>query len=234
MIKHTLHLKKILPFLFIICLMVGAYTFIYLNFHTTESLRQFHLTLKDFNTAHPITTPLLFIAFYMIYALLMLPGIILLSLLAGFLFPQPFSTLYAVTGATLGASLLYFVARTAFREILTQYSSSLIDKLENGFRNNAINYMLFLRLTPVIPFRMGNLAGAFFDVPYFSFVWTTFMGMIPSIVMYTETGKGLSVYLNHPENLKPWSLLGPHLTVVLTILALLSLVPIIIKKFRKE
>lgn len=234
--KKKLHVNKILPFLILIVAMITTYTAISLDFQTTESLREFHLSLKDFHARHPLATPLLFIACYIAYALLMLPGIIFLSLIAGSLFPQPFCTLYVIIGATAGASILYFAARTAFREILTSHSKGLISKLEEGFRNNATNYMLFLRLVPFITFRLGNLAGAFFDVPYRTFAWTTSLGMIPSILVYTETGKSLSAYLDFSERtpLDPWNLVDHHLIAALTILAILCLIPIFFKKKQKK
>ena len=225
--------SRFLPFLFILIVMIGAYTFTTFHPQIWESLRQFHLILKDFNIHHPIITPLLFILLYITYALLMLPGIVFLSLLSGFLFPQPFSTLYVIIAATIGASLLFLAARTAFKEILTQHSNTFINRLEHGFRENASNYMLFLRLIPLFPFKAVNLAGAFFGVPFRVFAWTTCIGMIPSVLIYTQAGKSLSFYLDDSHPLDPWELFDPYLVLALTSLAVLFLIPILIKKIKK-
>lgn len=232
--KKKLRVKPFLPFLFILFVMMIIYTFT--NFHPQiwNTLSQFHLTLKDFNTAHPIITPFLFMLIYIVYAILMLPGIVFLSLLSGFLFPQPLSTLYVIISATIGASLLFLAARTAFRVLLTRHSGPLLNRLEDGFRKNASHYMLFLRLTPLFPFKVVNLAGAFFGVSYRIFAWTTFIGMIPSVFIYTEAGKSLSFYLASPVPVSPWSLFDPNLIIALTGLALLSLLPVLIKKMKKE
>lgn len=223
-----------LPFIFILFVTITAYTFTYFHPQIWDSLSQFHLSLKDFNTTHPLITPLLFMLLYIIYACLMLPGIVFLSLLSGFLFPQPLCVLYVIISATIGASLLFFAARTVFREILKRNSGSLLNRLEEGFRKNAPNYMLFLRLIPLFPFKVVNLAGAFFGVSFRVFAWTTFFGMIPSVFIYTEAGKSLSLYLESPVPVSPWSLFDPNLIIALTGLALLSLLPVLIKKMKSE
>src|ERR1700722_16331166 len=98
----NLQLKPLLPFLFILIFMIGAYAFAYIHPASWENLRQFHLSLKKFDELHPIATPLLFVGVYILYALLSLPGIFVLSLLAGFLFIQPYSTLYVALAAAIG------------------------------------------------------------------------------------------------------------------------------------
>jgi uncharacterized membrane protein YdjX (TVP38/TMEM64 family) len=114
------HLKPLLPLLIIFSITLGSYAYLYFHPQTWDSLRHFYLILKDFNIHHPILTPLLFMIFYILYAVLMLPGVALLAVVSGFLFPQPFSTLYVVLSATIGSSLLFLAARTAFREILSR------------------------------------------------------------------------------------------------------------------
>lgn len=231
--KKKNRLKPFIPFLIILIITISVYIFIYFHPQTWDSLRYFYLILKDFNTHHPIVTPFLFIISYILYTVLMLPGIALLALISGFLFPQPFSTLYVIIAATIGSSLLFFTARTAFREILSQYSSPLIKRLERGFRKDATNYMLFLRLIPLFPFKIVNLAGAFFGVPFMVFALTTFIGMIPSVFVYTEAGKGISSYLDYPNLHNIWNLFHPSFIIALTSLALLSLLLILIKNRAK-
>lgn len=232
--KKNLRLRPFIPFLFILLAMIGAYAFAYFHPQTLGSIREIHLTLKEFNAHHPIATPLLFMSLYILYAVLMLPGIFILSLVSGFLFPQPFSTLYVIISATIGSSLLFLAARTAFREILARQSNSLIGRLESGFRKNSANYMLFLRLIPLFPFKIVNLAGAFFGVPFSVFVWTTFWGMIPSVFIYTQAGQSLSHYFDDLNPFDPWSLFDPTLIAILSALALLSLIPIFIKNRRER
>jgi len=89
-----------------------------------------------------------------------------------------------------------------------------------------------LRLIPLFPFSIVNLAGAFFGVSFSAFVWTTFIGMIPSVLVYTEAGRGLTLLLNDSDPLHPFHLLNADLFFALAGLALLSLLPIVYKHKR--
>ncbi len=232
--QKKIHLIHFIPLALLIIFGFCAYFFLFVNANGWDELKQLHTSLKRFHTAHPLLTPLLFMMIHIAYTVLMIPGIAFLSLISGFLFPQPLSTLYVVFSATVGTSALFFAARAAFREILMTISSKRILRFEEGFRRYASNYMLFLRLVPVFPYKMVNLAGAFFDIPYIAFAWTTFFGMIPSVYIYTEAGKGLSAYLESPNPISLWDFVDPILFLPLFGLALLALVPVFFKKNSKK
>lgn len=234
-INHRLkffQLKALLPFLPIFFLMIGAYAFAYFHPLSWESFKEFHLQLKIFGESHPVATPLIFMSIYILYALLSLPGIFILSLIAGFIFAQPFSTLYAAVASTIGASLLFLVARSAFGSLFYKRPGHFLNRMEKGFHENAISYLLFLRLIPFSPFWMVNLASAFFRISFWVFIWTTFVGMIPSIFVYTQAGKGITLLLERPDPLTPLHLLNPPIVIALVGLALLSLLPILFNRKR--
>ena len=83
-----------------------------------ESLRTYHETLKTFVELHPIGVPIIFCLVYITSTALSIPGAVFLTLLGGYLFPQPFSTIYVVISATCGATLIFLAARTALKELL--------------------------------------------------------------------------------------------------------------------
>lgn len=221
--------KPLLPFSIFLIMIAIAYLYTY-RYPFWTNLQICHASLKSFAEIHPIQAPLLFITVYILYALLSLPGIFVLSLIAGCLFEQPFSTLYPTIAATIGASFLFLVARTAFGHFFyINKEQHVLHKLEHGFRQDAANYLLFLRLIPMFPFFIVNIAAAFFKVPFRVFVWTTCLGMIPSIFVYAQAGKGLTLLLDSPGQLSSTHLLNPHLVVALIGLAFLALLPILFK-----
>jgi len=65
--------------------------------------------------------------------------------------------------------------------------------MDHGFQNNAASYLLFLRFVPLFPFWLVNLAPAFFKVQLSTYIWTTFVGIIPGSFVYTQAGSGLGV-----------------------------------------
>jgi len=218
-----------IPLLMIFLIILVSYSLFYFHPPSLIFLKTLHDKVYFFSIEHPVLTPLFFMGFYIIYAALSLPGIFILSLLSGYLFHQPFSTLYPVCAATIGATILFLLTRTAFGRLFYRYAGETLISLEKGFQDNAASYLLFLRLIPLFPFWLVNIAGAFFRVSMRTFIWTTFVGMIPSTFAYAQAGKGLMDVFNPAYQ---GSILNPHLILSLVALALLSLVPLMFKKLR--
>lgn len=221
--------KVFLLFLLIPIIAISGFIFAYFSPLSWGHLQHFYARLIELERDHPILTPFVFMSAYILYTLLSLPGIFLFSLVAGCLFIQPFSTLYVTCAATIGASLLFLLARTAFGSFFYSRNNYLLGQMEQGFRKNAVSYLLFLRLIPMSPFWMINISGAFFKVPFWTFVWTTFFGMIPSVIIYTQAGKELALFLDSAAPLSPAHLFNPYLVTTLIGMALLTLVPIFFK-----
>ena len=227
-------MKRFIP-LIIILLGMGAIYFSgayrYLSF---DALKAYHLTLKTFITAHPVLVPFLYIIIYIILTALSVPGAIFLTLLGGYLFPQPWSTLYVIFSATCGATLIFLAAKTALGDSLKQKTGPFLKKMEKGFQKNAASYMLFLRFVPVFPFWIVNLAPAFFSVPLRTFMWTTLVGIAPGSFVFTLAGGGLEKILETEQAFSIGIIFNTQLKIALTLLGILALVPIVIKKLKKR
>jgi len=106
--------------------------------------------------------------------------------------------------------------------------------MEDGFRENALNYMLFLRLVPVFPFFVVNLVPAFLGVSLRDYVIATFVGIVPGGFVYAAVGAGLGSYFDANETPSLSGVLTPEILIALTGLALLSLLPIAVKRLRQR
>src|SRR3990167_1820694 len=195
----------------------GAYK--YLSF---ETLKANHKLLKTLVVHHPVFVPFLFIVSYIIFTALSVPGGIFLSLLGGYLFPQPLSTFYVVFSATCGATLVFLAARTALGDILRKKAGPFLKKMESGFQKNAASYLLFLRFVPLFPFWMVNLAPAFFGVSLRTFVWTTLVGITPGSAVFTLVGGGLEKILESEQLFSIAAIFNIQLKIALTLLGLLA------------
>lgn len=227
---RDLKIRPLLPLLLIIALMAAAEMLSYFYPWSWKSLKLLQGTLTNFHADHPVWTPILFMLLYILCALLSFPGIFMLSILAGFLFSQPYSTIYVTVAATVGATLLFLAARTAIGEILYRKAVPRLKNLKNGFLENAASYLLFLRFFPLFPYWLVNIAGAFFGVPLWTFVWTTFLGMIPSVFVYAQAGQGIALLMSQQEPLHPAELFNANLLIALIGLSILSLVPLLFNK----
>lgn len=206
----------------------GIYEF--LSFNT---LTHYHQNLKTFQKLHPFSFPILFCLIYITATALSLPGAVFLTLTAGFLFPQPFSTIYVLISATIGATLIFLATRTALEDFLKRKAAPFIKKIEKGFQKNAASYLLFLRLVPLFPFWLVNIAPAFFGVNLFTFVWTTIVGILPGTLVFTFAGEGFEKIIdnNQPFSLK--AIFNMEIKLALFFLGIMALIPIIIKRFQK-
>ncbi|NGX61007.1 MAG: Mercuric reductase [Chlamydiae bacterium] len=223
--------KRWIPLAVIVLLMIIAYSFDVHKYFTFEMLKERHGQLKGWVTSSPVVAPIVFTLIYTLATSLSLPGGAILSLLGGFLFPIPWSTLYVVIGATIGASVIFLAARTAFGDLLRKKTGKFIQKMEKGFQENTWSYLLFLRFIPLFPFWVVNIAPAFFNVAFSTYVWTTFVGIIPGAYVYTQAGAGFSAIFTSGGSFSIDTIFNVQVRIALVALAVFSLVPIFVKKW---
>jgi len=227
-------MKKWIPLMIIVILMIAAYFIGITDYFTYEQIRKHHMTLTQYVSENYLLMSALFVISYLVSTALSLPIGIYLSLLGGFLFPQPFSALYVVVGATAGASILFWTARTALGETLRQKASPFLSKIEKGFNENAASYMLFLRLIRAFPFWLVNLAPALIGVPYRTYLWTTALGILPGVIVFTQFGAGLDAVFEGQQEFSIDNILNRDIKIALVALAIFVLIPVVLKRFRKN
>ncbi len=175
------------------------------------------------------------LVFVMVYAGVVafcVPGAMVLTLVAGLLFGAVFATLYVVVAATLGAALLFLAARSALGNVLRTRAGGAVRRMEDGFRANAFSYLLFLRLVPIFPFFLVNLAPAFLGIRLSTFVTATFIGIIPGTFVYANIGAGLGVIFAAGGDVQIETMLTPEVMIALSGLGLLSLAPMLVRRAR--
>ena len=173
---------------------------------------------------------LFYITAYAGLVALSVPGAAVLTITGGFLFGTWLGALYAVVGATLGATGIFLAARAGLGG-LAQRAGPLVGKLEAGFRANAFSYLLVLRLVFIVPFWLVNLVPALVGVRLSTFILATFLGIIPGTFVYASLGNGVGNVVGEPGLgvlLRP-SVLGPIIGLVA-----LALIPVGYKRWRAK
>ena len=204
----------------------------YLSF---ETLRHNKERMTDWYDDHHFITVVLFIVTYILVVALSLPGAIWMTLAGGFIFGPLQASIYVVVSATLGASILFVLAKFWLADFFKEKVGTTAEKMENGFKSNALSYLLFLRLVPVFPFWLVNLVPAFLGVPLRTFVIGTGLGIIPGTTVFCWVGSGLGVALDSGDILDPSEiLLHPEIISTFVGLGTLSLIPIVYKKFKRN
>ncbi|HVY34478.1 MAG TPA: VTT domain-containing protein, partial [Caulobacteraceae bacterium] len=143
------------------------------------------------------------------------------TLTGGFLFGPWAGGLLADLGCSSGGILVFAVCRLTVGDSLDRRASPRIKAFEAGFRKDAFAYLLTLRLIPVTPFWLVNLAAGLLGAPARAFVVATVIGILPASMIYAGLGAGLDGMFDRGEHLGPELLLAPRIVLPLVGLALL-------------
>jgi uncharacterized membrane protein YdjX (TVP38/TMEM64 family) len=173
--------------------------------------------------------PIVFVAIYVAVAALSVPGGVFLTVAGGFLFGTWLGGLYSLVGATLGASILFLIARSSFGDLLRRRAGPFLRRVEAGFRDNGASYLLFLRLVPLFPFWLVNLVPAFFGVTLRVFALCSFFGMAPGALVYASLGAGADTLIAAGRTPDLHIVFQPRVLLPLIALGVLSLVPVLYK-----
>ena len=198
----------------------------WLSLETLQSNRE---RLLDFTGRHYAAVLLGAAVVYAAATALSIPGALVLSLAVGFVFGPWVGTGVVVAGATVGATLAFLAARYLFAEGARRRMGPRLRKLADGFEQDGFSYMLFLRLVPLFPFWLVNVAPALTSLGTRTFVLATALGIVPGSFVYCYLGARLST-LRSPSDVYR----DPRWLVALGLLAALSLVPVAWKKFRNR
>lgn len=229
-------IQRNLPLIFIaIVAIAGAFTLRdYLSFETLAQNREALNAFRDNYFAASVT---LFVIAYIVIVAFSLPGATIATLTGGFLFGTALGSLLNVTGATLGATLIFLAARHGFGETLgakMEASDGAIKRIKDGIDENQWSMLFLIRLVPAVPFFVANLVPAFMQVPLHRYMISTFLGIIPGAIVFTSVGAGLGAVFERGETPDLGIIFEPHILGPILGLVLLALLPIVVKSFAKK
>ena len=240
--------RRLLPLAILILLAAAGYIILGRSGLSLEALVKHRQAIDAFVDEHRLLAVIAYVALYVVAVGLSLPGSVFLTIAGGFLFGLVVGAAAAVVGATIGATIIFLVARTALGEPLLRRAGSRATQLAQGFREDAFNYLLFLRLVPAFPFFLVNLVPAFAGVPLATFVAATALGVIPGGLVFAFAGTGLDSVLAAQAaaydtcvaagrtdcrmGFEAKDILTPQLIGVLVALGLLALMPVLVKRLR--
>jgi uncharacterized membrane protein YdjX (TVP38/TMEM64 family) len=203
--------------------------------------------LETFVNGNLLLALAVFCLTYVMIIALSIPGSLLMTFAGGLVFPFWIGAPAVVFSATAGATLLFLIARSSLGEALRTRGGETIARMTEGLRNDAVSYMLFLRLTPIFPFALVNLAPALVGIPLRTFVWTTFVGIMPASVAFTLASNSLDGLLDEQKAafdaclatgrsdcllaVDLSMLISPKLLIAFAALGVIALIPVIARQF---
>lgn len=222
---------RYLPLMVILAVaLVGA--FFLRDYLSFEALRDNREALIAFRDGNFVATVASFVLAYIVIVAFSLPGALIATLTGGFLFGTLAGSLFSVTGATIGASVIFMAARLGLGEKLKarmDASTGTVRKIKQGLDENQWSMLFFIRLVPAVPFFVANLIPAFLSVPLYRFVISTFLGIIPGSLVYSSVGAGLGAVFARGETPDLGVIFEPQILLPILGLSALSLLPILVK-----
>lgn len=227
-------IKRWLPLGILIVLFVLFYYFRLYQYLRFDTLKAHRNELLQWRETHFLLAILAFVVIYVTVVAISIPGASILTLISGFLFGTWLGTLLVVISATIGAVIIFTAINTALGEWFIHKASGKLKAFEKGFAENAFSYSMVLRLIPLFPFWLINVVSPLLNVPFRTFVITTFFGIIPGTFIYVWLGSGLGAVFDQNQKLDLEIIFKPYILLPLIGLALLSLLPVIYHHVRKN
>jgi uncharacterized membrane protein YdjX (TVP38/TMEM64 family) len=246
-------LKRLWPLIALVAATVFVFAMGWHRYFTLTALAENRAALRDVIDAHKLLSLAAFVALYAVVVALSVPGGAVMTIAGGFLFGWLMGGVAAVIGATIGATIVFVIARSTLGRLLAQRAGPFLSRFRQGFQQDAFSYLLFLRLVPIFPFWLVNLAPGLLGVPFATYVATTFLGIIPGTFAFTLAGNGLDSVIEAQQamyesclaksgsggqescsySLDPGMLLTPELIAGLVALGLVALIPVVLKWIRR-
>ena len=204
----------------------------YLTFETIKENRD---SLERLVSANYLISVTGFMILYILAVSFSIPGAVWLTISAGFVFGVVPATIYSVFAATIGATVIFLLTRYLFAGAVSAFAGEAINRMREGFVRNALSYMLVLRLIPLFPFFIVNVVPAGLGVPVRIYMLGTFLGIIPGTFVYALAGDGVGQIISEGGMVDPGSaLLEPRVLGPLIGLAVLTMIPVVYKRYRNK
>jgi uncharacterized membrane protein YdjX (TVP38/TMEM64 family) len=247
-------LKRLWPLIALLAATAFVFAMGWHRYLTLQTLAENRETLRGYIGGNLIVSLAIFAAVYAAAVALSLPGGAVLTITGGFLFGWLVGGLASLIAATIGATIVFLIARSALGEVLAARAGPWLSRFRQGFQENAFSYLLFLRLVPIFPFWLVNLAPGLLGVSFATYVATTILGIIPGTFAFALAGNGLDSVIEAQQALyrsclakmgaegqescsyalDPGALLTPELIAGLVALGLVALVPVVVKWVRRS
>ncbi len=202
--------------------LVGAFFIFDLQqYLTLDYLKSRQDAFGRFYAEHRLLTIASYMGIYILVTALSLPGAAVMTLAGGALFGLWVGFVTISFASTIGATLAFLVSRFLLRDYVQSKFGDKLRAINDGVRNEGAFYLFSLRLVPIFPFFVINLAMGLTPIRPLTFYWVSQVGMIPGTLVYVNAG----TQLGQIESLS--GILSPGLLISF---ALLGIFPLLSKK----
>jgi uncharacterized membrane protein YdjX (TVP38/TMEM64 family) len=209
---------------------VGSGVFRELSLGELQSHRQL---LTAFVREHPVESVGLYFAVYLLVVVACIPGPGLMSIAGGFLFGVWLGGAAALASCVTGSAFVFMACRTAFGDWAAHRAGPMVQRIEAGFSSNAFPFLLTLRLVPMVPFFVVNVATGLARIRLSTLVAATVVGTAPAAFVFAGLGSGLGVLFDRGVKADMGLVERPEILLPLAGLALLGAGPLAWRFWRR-
>ena len=140
-------------------------------------------------------------------------------------------------GATTGAILVFYAVKTSLGQALrdkAEASGGRLKSVIDGVQAGAFGYILTLRLIPLAPFWLVNVAAALAHAPLRAYALATFIGIMPATFIYSGIGAGIGELLAQGKTPDLGVIFSPKVLLPLVALGLLTLATTVYQRVRAK
>ncbi len=181
-------------FIFIL-LMLAVVAFVYFDAGQYLSLDFFNAqkhTIEEYQLRQPLVVAAIYFATYAVVTAFSLPGAVVMTLIGGALFGLGWGLLLVSFASSIGATLAFLIARVLLRDWVQRRMGHHLTAINQGIKTDGALYLFTLRLVPVFPFFVVNLAMALTPIRTWPFYWVSQVGMLAGTVIYVNAGTQLA------------------------------------------
>lgn len=197
-----------------------------------EDAKNLGKVLSIYKETHYYSVMGVYFATYIFLQTFAIPGSIFLSILSGFLFSFPINLVLICCCSAIGATNCFLLFSVVGRRIVIRYFPERImtwNTQVDNHRENLLNYIIFLRITPFLPNWFINMTSPVIGVPVFPFVFGTFIGVAPPSLLAIQAGKTLHTLTSASDAVSPLQFMS------LIALGFVSMIPVLFKhRLRKK
>ena len=193
------------------------------QFFSLENLKMQAVKLRELSQTHYLAVLFSYFFVFITATILFIPVTIFLTILGGFLFGSWAGAFYASLAATIGGSLLFLIIRHLLADWVHEKYQHRFVRFDKEIQKHGARYLLFLQISPITPTFFINLFMGLTNISFSTYVWTTFIGMIPGSIVYAMAGHKLQA-ITTLEDIMP-----PLVFLALFLVSLIGIVPPIVR-----
>lgn len=141
--------------------------------------------------------PVIVVGVFVVGGLIVFPLVLLIAATATVFDPLT-AVIVALTGSLANAVTLYMLGRLVMRETVMNAFATAVGKLQQALSHTGIVAVAVVRMVPIAPFTLVNLAAGAIGVRLRDYVLGTLIGLLPGTLALTAFGRQLREIIEQP------------------------------------